>query len=306
VTTLLIGRGLLGRQLEARLRRRSNGNLRTVDVAWGSHDAALRTLLDAAGEVARDSPSWRLVWCAGAGVIATPPADLMAEVRLFDALLDGLPAPPRSMFLASSAGGVYAGSPDRPPFTERSAAAALSPYGAAKLEMERLAGGLTGSGARLLVGRIANLYGPGQDLTKPQGLISQLCVTQQTGRALNLHVSLDTLRDYLFVTDAATMLVAALDLLDEEEPGTTVTKIFASGRALSVAAVVGEAGRVLRRRPLLSTRAGSGSEVRDLRLRSVVWPQVDILARTPLPAGLGATAADISAQLRAGEMRPGC
>jgi UDP-glucose 4-epimerase len=305
VTTLLVGRGLLGRQVEAQLLR-SGGDLRTVDVAWGSHDAALRALLDATREVARDSRSWRLVWCAGAGVIATPPADLMAEVRLFGALLDGLPAPPRSMFLASSAGGVYTGSPDRPPFTERSTVAALAPYGAAKLEMEQLARGLTRSGARLLVGRIANLYGPGQDLTKPQGLISQLCLAQQTGRALNLHVSLDTLRDYLFVTDAAAMLVAALDLLDEEEPGATMTKILASGRAFSVAAVLGESGRVFRRRPRLSTRAAGGYQPRDLRLRSVVWPQVDTLARTPLPAGLDATAADISAQLRAGELRLGC
>ena len=180
------------------------------------------------------------------------------------------------MVLASSAGGVYAGSPDLPPFTERSEAAALAPYGVAKLEMERIADRLTGRGTRLLVARIANLYGPGQDLTKPQGLISQLCLTQQTGRALNLHVSLDTLRDYLFVSDAAAMLIAALDLLAGEEPGTTVTKILASGRAFSVAAVVGESRRVFRRRPLLSTRAVTGSPARDLRLRSVVWPQVDV------------------------------
>ena len=305
MTALLVGRGLLGRQVEARLRR-SGADVRTVEVPWGRHDAALRALLDAAGTVARESRSWRLLWCAGAGVIATPPAELEAEVRLFDAFLGGLPAPPASMFLASSAGGLYAGSPDRPPFTERSRVAALSPYGVAKLEMERIARGQTARGTRLLVGRIANLYGPGQDLTKPQGLISQLCLAEQTGQALNLHVSLDTLRDYLFVTDAAAMVADAMELLEDQAPGSTVTKIFASGRAHSVAAVVGETTRVFRRRPRLSTRPAGSAQVRDLRLRSVVWPQVDRLARTPLPAGLGATEADIAAQVLAGKARPRC
>lgn len=119
-------------------------------------------------------------------------------------------------------------------------------------------------------------------------------------------VSLDTLRDYLFVTDAAAMVVSAVNLLDDQEPGATAIKILASGRAYSVAAVVGESARVFRRRPRLSTRPAGSTRVRDLRLRSVVWPQVDTLARTPLPAGLGATQADIAAQVRAGDVRPRC
>ena len=305
MTTLVVGRGLLGRQVEAQLRR-SAADVRTVQAPWGRPEAALDALLDAAGRAARDSASWRLVWCAGAGVVATPPADLMSEVSLFQALVRCLPYPPATMFLASSAGGVYAGSPDRPPFTERSAAAALAPYGVAKLEMEKAARGLASRGTRLLIGRIANLYGPGQDLTKPQGLISQLCLADQTGRTLNLHVSLDTLRDYIFVADAAAMVVASLRLLEHEPAGATVTKILASGRPLSVAAVIGESARVFRRRPRLSTRPAPGGQVRDLGLRSLVWPEVDTLARTPLPAGLGATAADISARVRAGEVRAGC
>jgi UDP-glucose 4-epimerase len=304
MTTLLVGRGLLGRQVAARLRD-SGEDVRTVDVPWGSHDDALAVLLEAADQAAGGSGKWRLAWCAGSGVIGTPPAELDAEVRLYAALLAGLRTPPAGMFLASSAGGVYAGSPDDPPFTERSRVAALAPYGVAKLEMEQLARDAAAYGTRVLIGRIANLYGPGQDLSKPQGLISQLCLAQQTGQALNLYVSLDTLRDYLYVTDAAAMVVAGLDLLDQKAAGTVVVKILASGRAHSIAAIVGESARVFRRRPRLSSRAG-GTQVRDLRLRSVVWPQVDTLARTTLPAGLAATEADISAQVRAGEMAPSC
>ena len=98
--------------------------------------------------------------------------------------------------------------------------------------------------------------------------------------------------------DAAAMIVAGLDLVGAEPAGTTVTKILASGRSLSVATVVGEATRVLRRHPRLSTRRSPGSQVRDLRLRSVVWPQLDAIARTPLGAGLRATADDVAARTR--------
>jgi UDP-glucose 4-epimerase len=297
VTTLVVGRGLLGGHVEDRLRA-SGDDVRTVVVPWADHDAALRDLLHAARDAALGDAGWRLAWCAGAGVVATAPADLTAEVTLFGAFVTALPSPPRSMFVASSAGGVYAGSPGPAPFDEDSEVAALAPYGVAKLEMEQLAGRLAGRGTRLLVGRISNLYGPGQDLSKPQGLISQLCLAHVTRRTLNLHVSLDTLRDYLFVDDAAAMVVAGLDLVGLEPGGTVVRKVLASGRAVSVATVVAEASRVLRRHPRVSTRQTPGHQVRDLRLRSVVWPHVDAMARTPLGVGLRATADDVAARTR--------
>ena len=297
MTTLLVGRGLLGGHVEAQLLA-AGDDVHTVVVPWRDHDAALRALLHAAETAARLDDGWQLAWCAGAGVVATSAQDLAAEVRIFHAFVTRLPTPPRSMFLASSAGGLYAGSSDRAPFDEDSAVGALSPYGVAKLEMEELARQLTRRGTRLLVGRMSNLYGPGQDLSKPQGLISQLCLAHETRRTLSLYVSLDTLRDYLFVQDAAAMIVAGLDLVCAEPDGTTVTKVLASGRSLSVATVVAEATRVLRRHPRLSTRRSPGSQVRDLRLRSVVWPDLDAIARTPLGAGLRATADDVAARTR--------
>jgi UDP-glucose 4-epimerase len=297
MTTLLVGRGLLGGHVEEALLA-SGDDVRTVDVPWQDHHGATKALLDAADAAARHDDAWRLAWCAGAGVVATPAEDLATEVGIFDAFLADLPCSPGSMFLASSAGALYAGSADRAPFHEGSAVAALAPYGVAKLEMEELARRMARRGARVLVGRISNLYGPGQDLSKPQGLISQLCLAHETRGTLNLYVSLDTLRDYLFVDDAAAMVAAGLDLVGAEPAGTEVTKVMASGRSVSVAAVVAEATRVLRRHPRLSTQQSAGSQVRDLRVRSVVWPRLDTLARTPLGAGLRATADDVAARTR--------
>ncbi|MCW2793100.1 MAG: epimerase [Nocardioides sp.] len=302
MTTLVVGRGLLGRQVEAQVRRRG-GCVRTVDVPWGDHDAALAALVEATRAAAQESERWRLVWTAGAGVVATPAEDVAAELALFRAFADSAASRPAAMFLASSAGGVYAGSPDPAPFGEESATNALAPYGRAKLAMEEVMGAVAAGGTRVLVGRLANLYGPGQDLAKPQGLVSQVCLSQLTRTTLHVYVSLDTLRDYLFVADAAAMVVTGLDLLADEPPGTVVTKVLASGQSLSVAAVIGESGRVFRRRPQLSTRSVTGPQVRDLRLRSGVWPELDALATTPFPVGLRRTADDIASRLRTADLQ---
>lgn len=303
MTTLVVGRGLLGGALLARLRGEKRP-VRTVEVPWSSPRAALAALHDAVlrtAEAAGDD-GWRLAWCAGAGVVATSEEALAAEVALFDAFAD-LPVLPDAFFLASSAGGVYGGSPDRPPYTELSRVGAAVPYGRAKLAMEQAVRGIAERGGKVVVARIANLYGPGQDLAKPQGLVSQLCLAQVTGRPLGLYASLDTLRDYLFAPDGAAMAAACLDRVAQEPPGTLVVKILASGRPASIGSLLAESARLTRRRPLTSTAAGPAS-ASDLRLHSVVWPEVDALARTPLVVGLQRTAADIGVQLRGGALQP--
>jgi UDP-glucose 4-epimerase len=190
---------------------------------------------------------------------------------------------------------VYAGSPAPPPYTELSPTGALAPYGEAKLAMEASAASFgRATGTRVLIGRLSNLYGPGQNLEKPQGLVSLLCHAQVRGQPLGVYVSLDTLRDYLFVHDAASMVVAGLERLSSQ-PELVVIKILASGRATSIAALVGEATRVFRRRPpiVFMASAFSAVQVRDLRMSSKVWTELDSLARTPLSVGLAATSAGI-------------
>lgn len=301
MTVLVIGRGLLGGQVEGRLRARREP-VHTVSVPWERPDAALVALLDAAGRAAASDPHWRLMWCAGAGVMATPVQALQAEVDLFRGFLAGIEAPPGALVLASSCGGVYAGS-EGPPFTEDTVPRALAPYGKAKLAMEQEARALAGRGSRILLARISNLYGPGQDLSKPQGLISQLCVTHVTGRPLGVYASMDTLRDYIFSADAAALIVACLDRLAEQQAGSVVTKIVANGNAMSIGSLVDASMRAFRRRPRLVQRAADGrSQVRDLRVRSRVWTDLDGLVRTPIVVGLRATADDVLARHARGQL----
>lgn len=305
-TWVLGARGLLGSHVVTALRRGSVPVLTTL-VPWGEQQRVRAALTDGVARLEQEAAGgpWRLAWCAGAGVVATTAQAMDVERAAFASLLDVLASRPRlagcgSVFMASSAGGVYAGSPHRPPFTEASATGALVAYGRTKLDMERdVAAFAERTGTAVLVGRIANLYGPGQDLTKAQGLVSQLSRAHLTGQPVSIYVSLDTLRDYVYAADVGELVAAALASLPA---GRVVVKVVATGRSATIGSLIGESTRHHRARARVVVKApreGSG-QIRDLRLRSVVWPQLDAHLRTPMAVGMARTAADVSAQLRAG------
>ena len=250
---------------------------------------------------------WQLWWCAGSGVVGTGEAELDAEVAVLEDFL-GQWQPEgtgrRGIFFASSAGGVYAGASGSP-FSEDTEPVAISPYGHAKLRSEAAVDAFAArTGVPLLLGRLSNLYGPGQDLAKPQGLISQLCRAQLTRRPLSIYVSLDTMRDYLYVDDAAAMVVAGLDAVAER--GGRHLKVIASERSATIGAVLGDLNRITRRRPpvVLGSSASARFQARDLRFRSTAWPPVSVHARTPLMAGMAATLTSVGDQMRTAR-RPG-
>ena len=290
--------GLLGSAVVRRLRSLGR-DVRTVVVPWSDPQASRVVLSSLAREVARSEAE--VYWCAGAAVIGSSQPEFDAELACLRAFLSGW-APVggnNAFFLASSAGGVYAGS-SAPPFTEETVAVPISPYGDAKLAAEQVAREFAGrADVALLVGRTANLYGPGQDITKQQGLISQLCRAELTRQPLTIYVSLDTMRDYLFVDDAAAMAVAGLGAVRAR--GCSHLKILASEQPATIGAVLGGLRRITRRRPpvILGASPNAQFQVRDLRLRSDAWPPTAGFARTPMPAGMSATLTAVGTQLRA-------
>ncbi len=306
VRTLVVGGGLLGSAVVRELTRRDNP-VTVARIGWDSDPAAdLDHELDMfAGTV---DGRWRIAWCAGAGVTATT-TDLFArEEHAFRSLITTIERlcrqgrlDPRtgSVFLASSAGALYAGVVGGAPFTELSPTAPLAPYGFSKLALEAQLRQLAeATGVPASIGRFTNLYGPGQNLAKPQGLIAQLCRAHVTGQPIGIYVPLDTLRDYLYVDDAAALV---LGLLDESAsaPGTVTVKILGSHGSVSVAALLMQAQRVLRRpiRVLFGASSQAARQARDLRVRSVVLPQLDRRTLRTLPAGIAATAADVEHRL---------
>ena len=259
-------------------------------LAWRDPKALADSIADAArGFAARLAGEvlggWCVYWCAGDGVIGTP-ADRLdvetASLRLFlerlgDAL-DGtrLARLPGRFFLASSAGGVYGGSPERP-LTEATPPRPISDYGRAKLEQEEALGAWARARPTVstLVGRLSNLYGPGQHLDKPQGLISHMSRCLIFGVPVHIFVPLDTIRDYLFAEDAGGRIVAGLTRLGREAPGggRHVTKVYGSERETTVAALVGVFRRIAKRRLRVVSgfRPVGAQQPGRLQFRSTVW-----------------------------------
>ena len=210
-----------------------------------------------------------------------------------------------TLFLASSAGGVYAGSPARHPFDEESPVRAIAPYGHAKLaQEEHFTRAAEAGGVDLVLGRLSNLYGPGQNLSKPQGLVAHVGKAALRRQPISIYVPLDTIRDYLFVTDAARMVVGAVERREEArrrgDGRTTVTKIFASEVETTVASVLGTWRRVLRRplRVALASDPIGSVQPRTLAFRSHVWPDLRGVP-TPFLLGVDAVRRDQLARLLA-------
>lgn len=290
--------GLLGSSLVRRLPAERVWHPREP-VAWGRAGTADQ-LVAAATEFlsAAAHDSWQVAWCAGAGVTASAAEALAAEAAMLDpvlSVLGGAQAPANGgFFLASSAGGVYAGS-RAAPFDEETPPAAISPYGAAKLGLEaRVRDWHHQSGVPVLVGRLANLYGPGQNLGKAQGLISQVIRAHLRRRPISVYVPLDTVRDNLFVTDAARLVDTGLARLRSETAAhgpQHVVKVLASQQGVTVGYLIAELGRLFKRRPhvVYGLSASSAYQARDLRLRSIVWTELDRAPLVPLPVGMART-----------------
>jgi UDP-glucose 4-epimerase len=297
----IIGRGLLGSAID---RARSDSAFH-VRVDWSDSSGALASLTAGLEEFLRqaetDGGPWEIYWSAGRGVTSTPRAVVMGEAELYRRFLDTVAARTENrtqgvFFLGSSVGGAYAGS-SRPPYSEDTVPVAISPYGEAKLHMENsLRSFAHGTEHRGFIARVTNLYGPGQDLGKGQGLISVIVDGYVTGRPVKVYVSLDTLRDYIYVDDCARVISAAMTRARKESPGSVVTKIVGSMTALSIGAILGEISRLRRKPvPLILGQGNAQGQALDLRVRSNVWPDLDGLVSTTLPAGLGAV---YQAQLR--------
>ena len=292
-------------------------------VRWTDERVAAAQLIDGAHTFLRlastERRPWRILWCAGAGVVATGADALAGETRLNVAFLVGLGDAldlgvardlPGAYFLASSAGGVYGGSASPPPYDENSPVGAISPYGREKLAQESAADDFArASDVPTLIGRISNLYGPGQDVSKPQGLISQIGRAALRRRAVSIYVSLDTIRDYLFVADAAVLITRAIERLEIEaavgprrQPG-AVVKVIASEMDSTVASVLAAWRQVLPRAPGVALAANPAAHLqpRCLSFRSVVWPDLRI-EPVPLPTGVHAVLQDQLRRLRAGEL----
>jgi UDP-glucose 4-epimerase len=245
-----------------------------------SFERSFQQLLTQAG-----TGPWTVIWAAGHASTSSTHTDTIQELDTLQLLINVIARSSTNgqgtFFLTSSAGGVYAGSQD-PPFTINTEPNSLSAYGELKLAQENLAKEQLSNTCRVLIGRVSNLYGPGQDINKLQGLISQLVVSALTKNPLNIFVSLDTMRDYIYVDDAADTIMNLLGS-NSDNPS---TNIIASGHPVSLGYLIQLVQDISRTRiPLaIGAHSSSAAQARDLRLTPTAFPETS--TATTLPAGI--------------------
>jgi UDP-glucose 4-epimerase len=259
-------------------------------VAWENHDAAVSVLDSDIQRFITEARNddWSVIWAAGSGVVGSTADKLAAETRILShvamRLRDSRPTGRGAFFLSSSAGGVYAGSV-RPPFTESTTPRPLSPYGETKFAQEEMLRTTLAGRLPLVIGRFSNLAGPGQNLTKQQGLVSQLCSAVVMRQSLNVFVPMETLRDYLYVDDGAAMVRTLVENAVSAQPSTPMLRNISSQRPVSVCTVLRTVQQIAHRsvRIALGSSPSSRYHVRDLRLCTEFPDDFHRVPITPFP-----------------------
>jgi UDP-glucose 4-epimerase len=304
--TWVIGAGgLLGSALVARLRQQGRHRFAPAEpLAWDQPkrlETQVRRALTRLGERLETGQPWEIHWAAGRASMASSAGELEADRRGFQALLDGLAeggvltGHPGILVLASSAGGIYAGSPAHL-IDEDTLPQPNNPYGHWKLEQEALTRQLVADGYAngAFIARISTLYGISQSNANRSGLIRTIARQLLRRQPVHIFVPLDTMRDYIAVQDASAMILAGADqvwghALAGDGRG-CLTRIVASEQPTAISELLGIFHRLTRRKPLIVTSiCGPGHLYkRCVRFRSNARPEYKRLLTTPLHLGIAA------------------
>lgn len=244
----------------------------------------VKQAVGAFSDIVKTHSRWEVYWAAGVGTMSSTALDLASETQTLSDVLDLLKSDtvlmttPGAFAFASSAGAIYAGA-QAESVNERTPVAPTTDYALEKLKQEALVHAfVTGAVQRCaLLARISTIYGVGQSSGKSQGLIAHIARCVVRNRPMQIYVPLDTIRDYIWVDDAAAVLVADLRLSCTS--GNALVKIVASESPTSIAEIIGTFKKLVRRAPRIVT---SASKLTALYARRV---QFRSIARTPLPLG---------------------
>ena len=262
-------------------------------IPWNDpHQAtiALTKSLDEFAALTNNEPS-RIIWTAGRATTAATPDEAEQELATFERFIQVLATGPLrgqgNFTLVSSAGGVYAES-HNPPFTSTSQARPIGTYGNLKLAQEQAASQLPHYGINTTITRVSNLYGPGQDLRKLQGVVSRLCWAGISKEEVNIFVPLDTLRDYIYVDDAAARILHWSKTEPSKRNEEPMVRVVASGQSMGLGHVINTVQDVLHMRIPVSfgTHATASFQAQDIRLIPDIDATIAKLPITPFPAGV--------------------
>jgi UDP-glucose 4-epimerase len=298
VKTLVIGGGgLIGSRLRKAFSREFGHHQQSPTIPWESIEDAVsvlkRSVKDFLFECGKEA--WVIAWCAGRGGFSSTSADLASEHIYLNCVLDELTESRNNngvFFFASSAGAIYTESGSQV-FTEKSPTSVSNDYGRHKLEQEKVVTQFAqNTKSKCVIGRLVSIYGPNQNLQKPQGLISRLCLNSKMNVSTDIYVSLGTTRNYLFADDAANMILQYISYVSnsvvEYERYSTV-KIFCSHESVSISTVCKALSNVTKKKTLIRAHLSSGlpKYPEHFNIASTTGPDLGQFCQTTLVSGIG-------------------
>jgi len=289
--------GLLGRSVSDALSPADRWDA-PARISWNDEGRAVDQLRSTSQRFFNDvgSDSWQIFWCAGRGTVTGDIAEMELERRYLSVLLQAIDVQPamtqrRGTFVFSSSAGAVYGGGNGGPYSELSPVKPFGPYGEHKVKCEELIQHWRSTtSCRVAICRISNLYGPNQDLSKGQGLISALTLAILKHRPAPIYVPLETVRNFIYVDDAARIMIELSKVLSMRDSGAFIVKNVCAPHDLSIAMIVHEFTRVFGRRPPMVGRSPKvqAFSPRSLGVCSVVEQQIDEVPSTNLAVGISA------------------
>ena len=132
------------------------------------------------------------------------PANFLSNIELLLIVLEEARESKVENFVLFSTGGAVYGEPERLPIREDFPKRPRSPYGIAKLTMEKYVAMVAEqSGFRHIEIRPSNPYGPGQNFEAAQGIVAVAMARIARGEPITIRGDGAATKDYIFVSDFA-------------------------------------------------------------------------------------------------------
>lgn len=291
---VLGGGGLLGAALLCCLESTNTKTFgRGFNLPWSSPNTLrerFETIITSFLREEPQSPKY-IYWAAGVSNLRSGSEEVKADAQCFGTLLRTIDDATRTqktpssltICFSSSAGGVY-GKSGRPPFREDCDPNPWSHYGESKLELEQhLLNWSSARGIRCVIARITSLYGERQNMSKSQGFLSRLLSNVAHRRPTRIFVPLQTTRNYIYVRDAAKLMVRHTCASFEVHRVANICSSYDSTLSNVIQTVKSVTKLRVKTEEVSDSRFSD--ETIDLRVRSRFQQLVDECCRTSLATG---------------------
>jgi UDP-glucose 4-epimerase len=177
------------------------------------------------------------------------------------------------------------GEPERVPIDESHPLRARSAYGVSKVAAEAMvASAVRRYGLNATSLRCGNAYGPGQDATRPQGLVAKLLDCATSGRPIEIWGDGGVERDFIHVDDIATVITVLAG-----RPRLPFAINVGSGQATSVRDVIEIVTHVTGQHIHVAHRAGRAFDVARVVLDTTLLRSITPFRPMPVETGIRAT-----------------